>query len=373
MRKKVQELSVEDLARQSASISYPEYQREPNVWSRIAKQRLIDSMVRRFDIAALYFYATSEDEWDCVDGRQRIGAILSFLGKNTGDRDNGFAFKVLNEVYDDEDSEWREYDDKSYKQLQDLASHDPNAKRLLERIHGYRMTVIELSESRAAGEFNLQFTRLNLGTIVNSGEKLHAMIGELRDVCFEDLGQHPFLEATSIPTRRYSREQLAAQIVCQVFERERTEREGQAGAFARARHTDLQRMFKRYAILECAEREWIDKVRNVLDVLDGVFEDGGTLRNRAIIVSVVLWAYGRGELRKDAAGFADFLGVFVERLRQQVKGARRFEYEPRYQYLLEFQRNVTQASVERRAVEARHDMLTREFEYWEKGGKLRGD
>ena len=373
MKKQVRKWTVKDLMRRSSSISFPEYQREPNVWSRVAKQRLIDSMVRRFDIAALYFYATAEDEWDCVDGRQRIGAIMSFLGKNEGDRDNGFPFKQTNEVYDDDEARFTNYDDKNYDELKEMARRDREASKLLRRIEEYTLTIIELSDSREAGEFNLQFTRLNLGTIVNSGEKLHAMIGDLRDACFEDLGQHRFLQSTSIPTRRYSKEQLAAQILCQVFEREKTERDGEARSFARARHADLQRMFKNYAQLKGAERTWTGKVRKVLDALQKAFGSGGVLGNRAIIVSVVLWAYDRQEIEEDARAFAKFIETFVVRLGTQVKMAREFKYDDNYRYLLEFQKHVTQASVERRAVEARDGILRREFKYWEEHGKLRGD
>ena len=59
------------------------------------------------------------------------------------------------------------------------ASHTV-AKEFLRRFKEYPLTVIRLSGSETEKEFNLQFARLNLGTIINSGEKLHAMVGELR-------------------------------------------------------------------------------------------------------------------------------------------------------------------------------------------------
>ena len=49
MRKIVEPWGVEELRKQFGRIAFPEYQREPNLWSRIEKQRLIDSMVRQFD------------------------------------------------------------------------------------------------------------------------------------------------------------------------------------------------------------------------------------------------------------------------------------------------------------------------------------
>ena len=102
MEKTAESWTVTQLERCFGSISFPEYQREPNVWALDAKQRLVDSMVRRFDIASIYIYADEYGGMDCVDGRQRLGAIMSFLGKNPKDHDNGFRFKVLNEIYRDD-------------------------------------------------------------------------------------------------------------------------------------------------------------------------------------------------------------------------------------------------------------------------------
>ena len=84
MRKKVRPMTVAELRELFPTISFPEYQREPNLWSLTEKQRLIDSVMRAFDIASLYFYEHEGGGTDCVDGRQRIGALMSFLGVNYG-------------------------------------------------------------------------------------------------------------------------------------------------------------------------------------------------------------------------------------------------------------------------------------------------
>ena len=82
MKRSIERWSVNKLRREYPKIHFPEYQRDPNVWARDAKQRLIDSMIREFDIAPLYFYSRGDDVIDCVDGRQRIGAVMAFLGDN---------------------------------------------------------------------------------------------------------------------------------------------------------------------------------------------------------------------------------------------------------------------------------------------------
>jgi hypothetical protein len=50
-----------------------------------------------------------------------------------------------------------------------------------------------------------------------------------------------------------------------------------------------------------------------------------------------------------------------------------FEPHPAYAYLTDFQRNLTQAAVEKPAVRFRHDVLVNGFEHWQETGKLRGD
>ena len=102
MDKKVESWSVQDLRENFPQIDFPEYQREPNLWTLVEKQRLIDSMTRRFDIASLYLYRHEDGAIDCVDGRQRIGAIMSFVGDNEADADTKFRYRHLNEVYEDE-------------------------------------------------------------------------------------------------------------------------------------------------------------------------------------------------------------------------------------------------------------------------------
>ena len=225
-----------------------------------------------------------------------------------------------------------------------------------------------LSDSNQPEEFNLQFTRLNLGTILNSGEKLHAMVGELRDVCFkeEELGEHKFLRGTNIPTRRFAREQVAAQILAQVFSISDT------GEYTRTRHFDLQRLFKQNSTLSNEKRELVNRVSRLLDLLAESFQESGALRNRAITVSTVLLAWTRDvEELNEATELSKFIKYFVRQLKWQLgKG---LQADREYHYLLEFQRNISQASAESYSVEARADLLKDEFEYWVQTGELRGE
>jgi uncharacterized protein with ParB-like and HNH nuclease domain len=49
----------------------PDWQRE-DVWDQRKKQQLIDSILRGWKLPKFYFVKTSEDEYEVVDGQQRL-------------------------------------------------------------------------------------------------------------------------------------------------------------------------------------------------------------------------------------------------------------------------------------------------------------
>ena len=374
MKKTISSWSVEELRDQFPRINFPEYQREPNLWSLLDKRRLIDSMVRQFDIASLYFYEHDDLSLDCVDGRQRISTIMAFLGSNPDDRHERFSLQLQNEYSDDEHSEGiQALDGLTFEQIKEKSSnnedeHKLNAREFVKNLLSYPLSVVKLSDSQDPAEFNLQFTRLNLGTIINSGEKLNAMVGDIRDECFEEgrLGFHDFLNATRIPTRRFAREQVAAQILAQVFSLEDSD------DFCRTRHVDLQKFFKQNGNLSEERRALIQRVRHLLDILRDPFGESEVLRNRAITVSTVLLAWRREMADPEQAEeLARFIEEFQYRLRWQIKKG--FDIDQEYRYLLEFQRHLTQASVEKPAFSERARILEQEFDYWVESNELTGD
>jgi len=374
MKKRTESWTIKDLRSRFVHINFPEYQREPNIWSRSAKQRLIDSILRQFDIASLYFYQNGDDSIDCIDGRQRINAIMAFLGENAKDEDDAFALRILNEIYEEDDNPFKELEGLTFDQMKHSAESGGAiagiARKAVEQLLEYEVTVVLLSQVTRPEEFNLQFTRLNLGTIINAGEKLHAMVGVMREVCFEDkrIGKHSFLDMVKIPTRRYAKEQVAAQILAQVFSKRKS------GGFTRTRHFDLQKFMKEYAVLGKAEEAWITEVKQTFDALAATLPNAQQLlHNRAIAVTTVLlaWELELYKHPKELKAYGSFLSTFLGRLRWQVgKG---LDVDPEYRYLIDFQRHVTQASVERPAVEARFITMNEEFNRWLKAKKVRGD
>ncbi len=366
MDKHIEPMPIRKLEADFRTITFPEYQREASLWSLAEKQRLIDSIVRRFDIAALYFYRHDDGALECVDGRQRIGTILAFLGHNPDDDNNKFTFRNLNEIYDDPDPPFPSLQGRKFSEIR--TAEDKESKNFAESFLRYPLTAVILSNSNRDEEFNLQFTRLNLGVLVNSGEKLNAMVGELRDTIFGDtgLGKHSFLEAIKMPGRRFGKEQTAAQIIAQVFARVEDK------DYARTRQLDLQRLFKANGRLSPERRETMGEVKGLLDVLEEGFRGRKIKQNRAMAVSTVLLAWeskiSDGARAKKLAEFVDALQC---RLKWQVGLG--LDASRHYQYLVDLQRQVTQASVEKPAVTRRAEVMNREFARWEESAELLGD
>lgn len=375
MKRLVHEWTVSELAGRFAEIEFPEYQREPHLWDRDAKQKLVDSILRAFDIASVYFYLRTDGILECIDGRQRLNAIMSYLGQNPVDRmDNGFPFRVVNEVFQEEQHPFADLNGLPFAEIERIASQGGGeaaaelAADLERAFLTYKVTVVLLSDARRPEEFNLQFLRLNLGVLVNAGEKLNAMVGEMRDIVFgeDGLGAHPFLDLVEIPTRRYAREVVAAQILCQAF----SLRYG--GGFTRTRHYDLQRFFKQFTEVG-DRRQVVEEITQTLDWLQRAFEgEGHLLQSRAMTVSIVLlvWAERLFLEEEVAAQFVAFVKEFVSQLRRQLENMKNFRVDREYHYLVDFQRDVTQAAVERPAVERRHERLLKEWIRWRDEGEI---
>lgn len=59
----------------------PDFQRSGDLWSKQIQSRLIESILIRLPIPAFYFDAAIDDQWQVVDGLQRLSAINNFVVK----------------------------------------------------------------------------------------------------------------------------------------------------------------------------------------------------------------------------------------------------------------------------------------------------
>ena len=341
------------------SIDFPEYQREPNVWNLQKKQRLIDSILRGFDIAPIYVFRKEDNTYDCIDGRQRINAILSYLGKNKADTEtNGFSLKIVNEIFEDANL-FTEVNDREFTSL---------LERDKQKILDYQINVIVISEVENEEELNLLFLRLQLGSILNAGEKLHAMTGDMRDFIFKDIGSHDFFVGINIPYRRYARQQVAAQITLNYFSKKET------GEYHRSRYLDLQEFFKQRNRFSDKDKKLTDEIKEYLDKICLHFKDKlHLIGNRAIAVSLFLFTSDLiGQDRENEMDhFKEFLVEFIKTLKWQIPEG--VHMDPAYYYLLDFQTYVTQAAGEKYAIQNRYNFLDEGFNYYKQNHAITGD
>ncbi len=372
MNKKNVKWSIRDLQKKYDIIEFVEYQREPTVWNIENKRKLIDSILRNFDMANIYLYKRDDGNYECIDGRQRINAIYSFLGLNEqheaeGDNDrydNNFKFISSDELLGT--TELQEFNNQRWKDLSPAQQ-----KRILD----YDFNVLEISDIDKEEELNLMFLRLQLGMPLNAGEKLKAMMGAMRDFIFKDsihhkaLGQHDYFDYLNIPKRRFSKELTAAQIAINFFSLNYSK------SMRRARFIDLQDFFKTHIKFTTDQsnialllEERLNDVNNFLPKKNKL-----NLKNRAIGLTVFFFI---NELIEEGQEdkipkFIEFLLLFLKKLKEQVEKG--IDIDRQYRDLLRFQTYISQAAVEKYAIEGRQKFLKDYFDYFLKTNKIKGD
>jgi len=147
-----------------------DWQRQ-KVWSTDQKRRLIDTILRGWKLPKFYFQKTHEnpDEFDVVDGQQRLNAIWEFLdGKLKLDSKQSAEFGG--------------------------ADHDTLPESLSDAFDDYE---IEYYEITCATDEELKefFQRLQQGLPLTSSEKLNSVHSKLRDYCVK-AASHPFFKKT---------------------------------------------------------------------------------------------------------------------------------------------------------------------------------
>ena len=160
----------------------PEFQRLRGIWDSRRKSRLIESLLLRIPIPVFYVAANTQDEWQVVDGLQRMSTIHDFV---KGD----FALARLEYL------------------AQFNGKHHEGLPRLMQRRIDETELIINVIEppTPPAVMFNV-FVRINtLGMTLNSQELRHAAYpGPVRGLLKELAECGEFLQATdnSISPRR---------------------------------------------------------------------------------------------------------------------------------------------------------------------------
>ena len=80
----------------------PDFQRNPDIWNHKYKSRLIESLLLRIPLPVFYMAADRNDNWQVVDGLQRLGALKDFiLDKKFSLRGLEYLDQYNNKAYDE--------------------------------------------------------------------------------------------------------------------------------------------------------------------------------------------------------------------------------------------------------------------------------
>lgn len=319
-----------------------DYQRE-KIWSRKNQEELVDSIIQDIDIPKLYLAKLESDEnfdFECIDGKQRMMTLLDFY-KPDAASDNPLRVRIAGEKY-------------TYKQLQ------KDLPKLAKKIDDFELTFVIYPEIDE--DFLREiFRRLQLGIRLNTGELLKTYTGSLRDFVYKEMGKDaPFLRYTKLSEKRFSRQFTLAQICINSFGRIET------GDFVRARYDDLADFFKDKYNLEDKD-ENLERIRHVLRIMDKDFgQKASAISSRAIAVSAYLFSESLYlDKRKSAIGkFAKFYLVLLEEIKKNLRLLSDFLRPQNARILEEFQKYISQASVEPYSVKRRHKFLEKAFKYY---------
>lgn len=277
--------ALDKLYKRRDRIEMPDFQRE-EVWEDDKKRLLIDSILRGWHLPKFYFRKTGDGTWECVDGQQRLTTIWEFydnkleLDATTAKRYGGKTYRDLEEDFSD-------------------AFDDFEAD-------------IEEIEDATDDELRTLFLRLQLGTPLNTAEKLNAVGGEMCDFCQRISKQGFFGQKISLKDTRFARFAVAIQWM-----------------FVEARGVQPQMRFRQLQAFLNDNQQFSDKsetairVQAALKYLHQAFPKScDKLRNKANVLSVCMLATRVVALslhKRSADTFGKFVDSFFSDLAAEVE------------------------------------------------------
>ena len=284
MKMETRSRALDKLYKRRDRIEMPDFQRE-EVWTDNKKRLLIYTVLRGWHLPKFYFRKTEDGGFECVDGQQRLSAIFSFfeddlaLADDTAPRTGA---TVYSELKDDDSDAFDDFE-------------------------------IEIEEIEEASDEDLEvlFTRLQLGTPLNTAEKINAIRGELRDFCHEMAEQPFFAHRIGIKNTRYTHFET---VVKWAFVEAR-------GIQPQMRYAQLEALLKANRVFSRSS-DIAKRVHGAINYLGKAFpEECRAIRNRANALSICMLASRVQEQNLDAQAslFRDFVQTFFRQLSAEVQ------------------------------------------------------
>jgi hypothetical protein len=167
---------------QSGAINLqPDFQRRWGIWSARRQSRLIESLLLRIPLPTFYAAEDQDENWEIVDGIQRLSTIARFIRPELLD-ETGFALQGLEYLH--------EFEEKHYDGL---------TPRLQRRLRETELVVHLIRHGTPIGvKFNI-FARINTGGMALTAQELrHAIIpGSARRILEDWANSAEFKRATA--------------------------------------------------------------------------------------------------------------------------------------------------------------------------------
>lgn len=232
---------------------------------------------------------------------------------------------------------------------------------LAKKVEDFKLSFVVYPETVDDEFLRLVFRRLQLGVPLNSGEMLKTFTGTLRDFIYKEMKEDvPFLRNTSLSDKRFSKQFTLAQICINSFRRSET------GTFVRARYDDLEDFFDEKSKLKSKD-ENLNRIRDVLAIMDQRFGDrAAVISSRAAAVSAYLFVeglYTKDELEL-VPSFVSFYVALLQEIKENLTLLSHYEKPKNSTVLEEFQKYISQASVESYAIKRRNLFLEKGFSYY---------
>lgn len=322
MKMETRSRAIDKVYKRRDRIDMPDFQRE-EVWSVKKKRLLIDTILQGWHLPKFYFRKLEDGTVECVDGQQRLVAIFEFFDDQlelegaVAKRVGGNRYSILPDDISDE------FDDFE----------------------------IDIEEIEEATETELEdlFQRLQLGTPLNTAEKLNAISGGMRDFCFDAAKQPFFAEKIGLRNTRYAHFQASA-----------------LWAFVESRGIQPQMRFAQLESLLRDNRTFSDKSETAkrisasLEFLSNAFPEKCLyIRSRANTLSVCMLATRVTDQGLDGQPEIEEFGNFVERFFKDLSAEVEKGVEAADRELIAYQQAITSGSTGGDSVKVRINVLTK--------------
>lgn len=268
-----------DYYKQGKLIFNTEYQRS-EVWGLKKKQRLIDSIIKDYNIGMIFLKKRGNNVYEVLDGQQRLKTIFQFM-------DNGYSTSA---------EFTPEIGEKKYDELQKDA--DKHAEFIAFQID---IAFVENADDETTADI---FLRLQEGMPLNTAEKLNAMRGKIRNAILE-LSHYNFIKNTKIKDHRFAHRLLAAQI----FKLEK-DSNFDIMNFPDIKFENLREMYEKYSFREPPTQILVN-VKKYMNFLNKAFGDmAKIIRRRGDFIPIYLLysyldkKYATSGIEKDFVNFA---------------------------------------------------------------------